>query len=736
MRNFYLYGVLLLLWSCNIFATEWHVTVNGTPTGNGTLTAPWDIQTALNHPASVKPGDTIWLHQGDYKGRFVSRLNGTSGMDITVSSYPGELAVLDGEKPSLIPQTLDISAESDSQLAVLNVIGGFVIFENFEITRKGANLRNTNSAGMQIIGGINHLSGENCKFRNLVIYNTTGTGVGSWKSTAGSEFYGNIVYNNGWIASDRAHGPGFYVQNKSDQIRLIENNIIFNNYYKGIDVWSANTNTASLLVRDYVKNVTLHRNVIFNSSTPSPYRPAAGIPLHNDNIMIGTDDNAGFNIARKIIISDNFLYHTTNLDVSGTWYDGTSLTIGWNPGVPVQEVTVNNNFIVGRNPVVFFNHAKTLTFTNNIVWGRYIMVSAQNSNDIGNWVFDNNRYATIFNEHNDPDYRGIFLNSPNPKKTLNEWKAAYNIDLNSTWTRGCVGFGNKQLPVFDTKLTKITQNKYAPNKFTVVLFDKSGSNKTVDFTNYTIPTGTAYKIRDVENYHTIVTEGIYNGSISFDMESTQIELPTVGEEITNNYLSSYAVKSANNFGTYIVEFETCNIPSDLVISNQTFTNVNTIAATNSITFGANFKNEVNANTTAKASNSISLLPGVSIVSNSQFLAKIEPVLCSGVFLPYVGESTDPQRGTIIESQPTVPSIDVTKSISVYPNPTYGLFMVQLNNLPSGTLEVVDMMGVTVYSTTFNNQSEIEVDIQNSLKGIYVIRVTSENQVYTSNLIKE
>src|SRR6185503_14213734 len=73
-----------------------HVAVNGTPAGDGSAASPWDLPTALLHPPSVQPGDTIWLHGGVYKGAFVAKLDGADAMPITVRSYPGEWATLDG----------------------------------------------------------------------------------------------------------------------------------------------------------------------------------------------------------------------------------------------------------------------------------------------------------------------------------------------------------------------------------------------------------------------------------------------------------------------------------------------------------------------------------------------------------------------------------------------------------------------------------------------------------------
>src|SRR5687768_5628422 len=73
-----------------------HVAANGSPHGDGSANAPWDLATALNQPAAVQPGDTIWLHGGVYEGRFNSRLSGTSEHPVVLRQAPGERATIDG----------------------------------------------------------------------------------------------------------------------------------------------------------------------------------------------------------------------------------------------------------------------------------------------------------------------------------------------------------------------------------------------------------------------------------------------------------------------------------------------------------------------------------------------------------------------------------------------------------------------------------------------------------------
>ena len=54
-------GVTLTRLEAQSSGTSWYVSPTGTSQGDGSLGNPWDLQTALSHPAPVKPGDTVWL---------------------------------------------------------------------------------------------------------------------------------------------------------------------------------------------------------------------------------------------------------------------------------------------------------------------------------------------------------------------------------------------------------------------------------------------------------------------------------------------------------------------------------------------------------------------------------------------------------------------------------------------------------------------------------------------------
>src|SRR5687768_8522226 len=106
VANFYLVFAL----GQAAIAAEFYVSRSGSRYGSGTITNPWDLTTALSHPAAVHAGDTIWLRGGTYSGSFESRLNGSATAPIYVRQYPGERATIDG---------------AASRLNTLRIAGGY-----------------------------------------------------------------------------------------------------------------------------------------------------------------------------------------------------------------------------------------------------------------------------------------------------------------------------------------------------------------------------------------------------------------------------------------------------------------------------------------------------------------------------------------------------------------------------------------------------------------------------------
>jgi parallel beta-helix repeat protein len=493
----------------HVFPTS-HKVNPGKASGNGSISNPWDLQTALGQNISmVNDNDIIYLHEGIYKGRFTSTISTIDKNSfITVKPYKNDKVVLDGNVASKLG-------------AVIEVKGGNVIFQNFEITFLGNFSRSAIDKDFQAVSGISHVDGEDCKFINLKIHNNPGSGIGSWKRTGGTVIDGCQIYNNGYMSKVRGSGVGIYVQNQSDKIRYIVNNTIFNNYYKGIEVWSASSGTKL----EFVKNITLQKNIIFNNGNPGGRLV--------DNVIIATDDRDGINIAKNIIFDSNVLYHNSDFKTHKNFGDGASLTLGYKAGAPVENITMTNNVIIGKNNALRLLHIKSLVFKNNISYCGYVHYDSSVLKHLKTgWQFDKNTYYTKKSKSQRISKHKDF--------TLKEWQTGFGLDKNSTW---------KQAKDFNMKsVLDISKLSNSDDTYRLTLFQKDGKNVSVDFSDMNIAEGSDYKIYDLENPNKIIKSGkISNDNkITFTMELSQLEMPLHNLK---------AQKTPNNFGVFVIKFE-------------------------------------------------------------------------------------------------------------------------------------------------------------------------------------
>ncbi len=577
--------ILLLVFSFNSKATTWYAS----PTGNGvgTLASPFNLASALNNsPAVILPGDILYLRGGTYIGRYVSNLFGTAANYITVTSYPGEWAVLNG---NILPST---SASNQ----VLFVAGGYVKFRDFEITYNNP-VRNFTSPNFVYCEGIDHDSGEDCNFINLVIHDNPGTAFTSWKLTGGTLIYGCKVYNNGWIQNidgRMQHGPGFYVQNISDtKTRVFKNNIVFNNFSVGFEVWSASFVTSD----DYVKNVLLEDNTAFNNG--SPFRSSSN-SYGDNNILVKTNDTNGSNIVRDVSVINNALYHNTDYTSNGSLNEANSLEVGANvTGFPAENIVVRGNFISGRGSGLRLLNLNTVEFSDNMVLGRYVIVRQSNDSRIGapNWNFFNNKYFTRFGEQDfrmvDPDGSLLY------DITFDTWKSTYKIDMTGS-SRGEFILGNNAAAYNPPRVLRLTQNEYNTNLYKAVLFNSSGSpNVDVNFSGYGIPIGTPYTIRDIESHTVVASSGTLSGSgiITCNLNMTMPPFLTPqGTDFVNS-----AARTPDNFGVFLIEFSPYYNANDIVYTTK-------LQADGKIIFGGDFTdfNAVSANRIARLNTNMTL----------------------------------------------------------------------------------------------------------------------------------
>ncbi|HET9795121.1 MAG TPA: PKD domain-containing protein [Thermoanaerobaculia bacterium] len=314
-------------------ATDFYAAPGGSSSGTGSISSPWDLQTALNQTVA-KPGDTIWLRGGVYHGTYSSYLNGTSAAPIVVRQYPGERATIDGG--------------NSGWTSILMVSGSYTWYWGFEVMSSDPNRVSSQTGSNPTDIGRGNLAteqtsrtGAGLKFINLIIHDIQDAGL--WKEAVGSEFYGSVIYYDGWDAPDRGHGHGLYLQNLTGTM-AIKDNIIFENFQNGIQCYGSET--------AYLNNFDIEGNTIFNNGSI--------VDSPANNIIIG-----GGVVAQNPIVANNSLYYTA-------WGNGINLNMGYYPyGIGASNPQMTGNY--SGNGEYDLNSANTnTTLTGNAIYSSLV----------------------------------------------------------------------------------------------------------------------------------------------------------------------------------------------------------------------------------------------------------------------------------------------------------------------------------------------------------------------------
>ena len=262
---------------------SFYVSPRGRPDASGSIRDPWDLQTALQHPRSVRAGDTIWLRGGTYRGEFSSALVGTQTAPIIVREYPGEEVKIDLHDPQ------------EGRGKRLAVGGAHCWFWGFEVFCSSRSRRKTLEPGSwpdSISRGDFIVQGAHIRLINLVIHDLS-QGLGFWSAGTGGEAYGLMIYNNGWTGPDRNHGHAVYTQNEGATRRFVDN-VLFNQFRNGIMIYGS---SAAAL-----KDFFLEGNVSFANGGAVGQGYGASF-----QILIG-----GGSLAENITVTENYTYDLAN----------------------------------------------------------------------------------------------------------------------------------------------------------------------------------------------------------------------------------------------------------------------------------------------------------------------------------------------------------------------------------------------------------------------------------------
>lgn len=285
-----------------------------TSSGSGTKDSPWTIDKAFM--ARVAPGKHVWLLGGEYnlaslQGKGATcKLQSTASSRIVVSSAPGEWATLRG---------------------LLYCRAQYTDFRDFEIVGLDSNRRSSIAQSWTpndlLGGGLDCQSddsetivvGKN-RFINLLIHDCNNNGVGFWRTQPGNELHDCLIYHNGWLAPDRAHGHGIYTQNLQAQGEFIfKNCFVFRNFVYGVQAYGQG---------DFVNGYRVDGCAFWGSGEPSK-AAAGGL---QPSVILGAGHPA-----KGIRFNNNFSHGFASVHFG---YQG-------NPGVKHADLEMINNHLHG-----------------------------------------------------------------------------------------------------------------------------------------------------------------------------------------------------------------------------------------------------------------------------------------------------------------------------------------------------------------------------------------------------
>ncbi len=254
-------------------AAKYFVSPSGRADNDGSAARPWSLPHAFSAPLRIQPGDTVQLLTGRYSGVFRSRLTGTRTRPIVVIGADSARPILDG---GLIIEGSDTK---------------YVDFElmSSDPTRR-TSVPGSTPAGLPRINHSIEVNAPRINLLGLVIHDL-GNALFAGVLAEDLVIEGCIVYNNGWIGPDRAHGHGFYLQNRRPSKKRIAGNVVFHQFSTGIKISGTS--------RAWLENVDVTDNVTFDNGAPA-------LPLHGYSWNIfhqgGTQQSAALSFLRNVMV--------------------------------------------------------------------------------------------------------------------------------------------------------------------------------------------------------------------------------------------------------------------------------------------------------------------------------------------------------------------------------------------------------------------------------------------------
>lgn len=506
---------------------QFFAALNGTTTASGSFSQPWALDTALRMPTSrVTGGDTIWIRGGVYVGSWTVRVRGLAAVPVVVQAYPGERVIFDSY------------TGLNNSTNTLIVEGNYCWLVNLEISNSSpTRISNASSIGtatdLHQSSGVN-LFGIGNKLINCEIHDVPGTGVGYWSTAVDAEVYGCVVYNNGFTALDRGHGPNFYMQNDDGtRPKAVRNSFVFGGFSIGMQLYATN---------DKLRGFIIDSCTIFNSGALT--RPTQA---RRRNIVAGGETSGrnnqtpGAPRVDRLFVHNNVLYRDTTDNTAQQFWHFLTFRENTELGFQNQQLSdiylsfVGNHLYGDPMPLLMhqwdsgvFRRNFLYTYAANAAANRNIIELAAGAAPFTNW--DENVY-----HNNQPAY-----NIPFNEISFASWKSTYGIDANSTYTNGHP----------TSNFLFVRPNKYREGSFNVTVMNYQQLDSVVLPAQFNQFAGYRYSIFDVQ---TSVKAPIMKGTLS---SGQQLRLPLNRTAVaaTVGTVPAPPRHTSKTMGTFIISF--------------------------------------------------------------------------------------------------------------------------------------------------------------------------------------
>ncbi len=183
---------------------------------------------------------------------------------------------------------------------------------------------------------------------------------------------------------------------------------------------------------------------------------------------------------------------------------------------------------------------------------------------------------------------------------------------------------------------------------------------------------------------------------------------------------------------------------------------NTITAGNHINSGNNYF--TNGDVVYRAGEEIALLPGFGVDEGADFGAYIDPFHCSGndysrmasdsskptsrtynmptsyVYYTDAGKNTIHPYVSSFSQSPEKIINNAPPQINIMPNPSFGIFTLQLTENTTGEIFIYNELGQVIYRATNQPINQSAIDLSSQPKGIYFLKVQSEEGVFMEKVV--